>query len=104
MKIKDLVYEYLLAEPLFRERKNKDRGIVNLLMKKHGGLAAAIKQGVISKEAVTAIVQDYATYDRAWRQALEKNVDIRGKDYDEKDHLEAEKQRELGYNVPPLQP
>jgi hypothetical protein len=100
MKIKQAILDYLNEQPLFRERKNKDRGMVNLLMKKYGGLKKAIDEGLISKEAVIAIVQDYASMDRAWRQALEQNENLRGKDYDEKDHLEEKKLEELGYRAP----
>jgi hypothetical protein len=97
MKIKDRIIEYLEEQPLFRERSNKDRGIVNLLSKRHKALGAAIEQGIISKEEVTRIVQDYASMDRAWRQALEHNPALRGSDYAEKERLEQEKQIELGY-------
>lgn len=100
MSLKNLVISYLESEPQFRERKNKDRGMVNLLMRKYGGLERAIKGGLITKEQLTAIVQDYASLDRQWRQALELHPNLRGKDYDEKDHLEAKKLEELGYRTP----
>ncbi len=98
MTIKESVEDYLRAEPKFRERKNKDRGMVNMLMKRYGGLNEVIVAGVLSKDAIIAIVQDYATMDRSWRQALEHNPDLRGTDYDEKVRLEQEKQLELGYS------
>jgi len=89
------VYEYLVSEPKFRERKNKDRGLVNLLTERY----PALKD--VPKEHVVAAVQDYASMDRAWRQILsrETNAHLRGKDYDDKDELELEAQRNLGYNV-----
>lgn len=89
------VYEYLVSEPRFRERKNKDRGIVHLLRRRYPALAS------VPIEHVIAAVQDYATLDRAWRQILSRktNEHLRGKDYEDKDQLELEKQRDLGYNV-----
>lgn len=97
--IKDTVKEYLEVEPKFRERKNKDRGIVNLLMKRYSALKNAIDSGLIGKETLTAIVQDYASMDRAWRQILEQNQELRGKDYADKKRLEDQKLLELGYNI-----
>ena len=98
--IKDAIEKYLDDEPKFRERKNKDRGIVNLLMRRYGALRIAVESGAIGKDTVTAIVQDYASMDRAWRKTLEEVPRLRGSDYDEKDRLEAEKMVELGYNAP----
>jgi len=97
MKLKQQIIEYLETEPKFRERSCKDRGIVNLLMRRYAGLRAAIEQGFISKEVLIAAVQDYASMDRAWRQALEQNEHLRGSDYGEKDELERKKMEELGY-------
>jgi seryl-tRNA synthetase len=97
MSLKHLVENYLESQPLFRERKNKDRGIVNILISRHFKLGEAIRQGLLSKGQVTEIMQEYATMDRAWRQALEQHEELRGKDYDEKVRLEQEKQIQLGY-------
>lgn len=100
MKIKDLVISYLQGQPLFRERKNKDRGIVNLLIAQYPGISRAMSAGFLTKEQLTAIVQDYASMDRAWRKALEDHAELRGSDYDDKDELEARKMAELGYREP----
>jgi len=97
MSAKSQVEKYLEVEPLFRERKNKDRGIVNLLMKKYPSLKHCIEAGLIGKETLTAIVQDHSSMDRAWRQSLEHNPYLRGKDYNEKKILVQKKQIELGY-------
>lgn len=97
MNLKSQVEKYLENETLFRERKNKDRGIVNLLMKKYPSLKHCIESDFISKETITAIVQDYASMDRSWRQSLEHNEHLRGKDYDDKKVLAQKKQIELGY-------
>ena len=104
MSLKSKVLEYLEQEPKFRERKNKDRGLVNLLMKKYSGLEAAITTGIISKDSLIAMVQDYSSMDRSWRQALELDPRLRGSDYDEKETLMSRKMEELGYSVPPRRP
>lgn len=99
MTKKQKIIDYLEREPLFRERKNKDKGIVNLLRKQYRGLDEALLEHLITKDEVVAMLQDYAALDRAWRQALEKREDLRGSDYDDKAELEKEAQRSLGYNV-----
>lgn len=100
MSLKTLVKSYLEEQPLFRERKNKDRGIVNLLINRYG-LQHAIERGEITKDRIVSLVQDYATMDRQWRKTLEEYPEMRGNDYDEKDQLEYAKMAELGYNVKP---
>lgn len=101
MNVKNSILTYLEDQPLFRERSHKDRGIVNMLMRRYPTLADSIDHGALTKETVTAIVQDYATMDRAWRQALEQNEGLRGKDYGEKERLEQEKMIALGYGDGP---
>ena len=98
MSLKDLVKSYLEEQSLFRERKNKDRVIVNLLINRYG-LHHAIDRGEITKDRIVALVQDYASMDRAWRKTLEENPSLRGKDYDEKYELEIRTMAGLGYNV-----
>lgn len=97
MTLKTDVLGYLKTEPRFRERKNKDRGLVNLLTKKYPALGGLLREGIMSKDDLVAFVRDYATADRAWRQALEDNPPLRGKDYLEKDRLMQKKQLALGY-------
>ncbi len=97
MTIKTLVENYLEKQPLFRERKNKDHGIVNILMGRHYKLGEAIRTGQMTKGFVVELMQEYASMDRAWRQALEHDPNLRGKDYGEKEKLEQEHQIALGY-------
>lgn len=97
MTIKSTVEKYLKDDVRFRERHNKDRGIVNLLMRRYKHLDEIVRVGAITKDQLTEIVQDYASMDRAWRQALEHNPDLRGQDYDDKVMLEQQKQVKLGY-------
>lgn len=98
MSLYHLVEDYLKEQPLFRERRNKDRGIANLLINRYG-LHHAIQSGLLTKDRIIAIVQDYASMDRMWRKLLERYPEFRGKDYDDKDNLEVSKMVELGYRV-----
>ncbi len=91
--LKPQVLEYLESEARFRERKNKDRGLVNLLIKKYPVLEG------IDKSIMVDMVQDYNSMDRCWRKILEERHDLRGSDYGMKDELEQEAQRQLGYNI-----
>lgn len=100
MSQKIAIENYLKEEPKFRERRSKDRGLVNLLMKQYDSLRISIDRGIISKDTVIAIVQDYASMDRMWRKTLEEQPELRGSDYDNKDQFEAKKLVELGYRAP----
>lgn len=92
------VLKYLTEEPRFRERKNKDRGIINLLtQKRYRKIGDLLADGTLSKEMLTEFVKDYATVDRLWRQSLEENPKLRGADYNEKVFLEQKRQMSLGY-------
>lgn len=105
MSAKDIILETLESNPAFRERSRKDNGLVILLARKHAlTIGVALTANLFTRDDLIAFVQDYATYDRAWRQALERNPALRGSDYDSKDELEAKKMEELGYNVPPTTP
>src|SRR3990167_8174080 len=99
MSLRNLVQDYLEEQPLFRERKNKDRGIVNLLIHKYG-LGYLIESGHITKDMLTTIVQEYASMDRMWRLSLKNQPRLRGSDYNDKEELEYKAQEILGYNVP----
>jgi hypothetical protein len=99
MSQKNLIENYLENDKSFRERSNKDKGIVDLLINKYG-LFYLINQRMITKDTLVDMVQDYASMDRSWRYILEHNPQLRGKDYDDKDRLEAEKMEALGYNRP----
>ena len=87
--LRDMVEEFLVEAPMFRERIHKDRGIVHLLIKRNGMPE--------DKKKLVKFVHDYASADRSWRQILEDRKDLRGKDYAEKAQLVEKKRRELGY-------
>ena len=89
--LKQLVKDYLIREPHFRERHAKDRGIANLLIEKYNL--------DISKEKLTEIIQDANSMDRYWRMIMNENPELRGNDYDTKDIVESRKEMELGYET-----
>ena len=91
--IKQDVIENLERIPAFRERKNKNKYIALILEAKYATRFGA------SMNTLEALICDAASYDRAWRQALEQRPDLRGSDYEKKDDLENKKLEELGYNV-----
>lgn len=82
---------YLENEPRARERRNKDRAIVNLLLKHYPSLAS------VKKEILVEFVKDHNTLDRSWRQLLQEYPRLRGSDYDQKEVLVQQKRIELGY-------
>lgn len=87
------VLEYLQNEPKFRERHNKDRGIVNLLQLKYRTLLD------IPKETLVAFIQDANSMDRYWRKLTGEHPEIRGNDYNTKKIVEQRKEIELGYEA-----
>ena len=91
--LKNLVKNYLETEPRFRERKNKTRGLVNLLIKRYPAIEG------IPKQILEDVCADFASMDRSWRQTLEHYPHLRGSDYGDKEVLEQEKQVELGYQI-----
>lgn len=82
---------YLKEEPRFRERMAKDRGIVNLLIKRYPSLET------IDKKILVDMVKDYNSMDRYWRMILAERKDLRGTDYDTKEKVSQEYQIGLGY-------
>lgn len=84
---------YLQAQPKARERKNKDRAIVNLLIKDNPQLA------LVDKDTLIKAIRDYTSYDRQWRKILDEHEALRGSDYGDKEQLEQEAQIALGYGA-----
>ena len=82
---------YLENEIRFRERKNKNRGIINLLREKYPIFNS------FSKEQLIDFILDFTTCDRHWRKILFEEPNLRGTDYDEKKKLSQEMQLGLGY-------
>lgn len=84
--------QYLTEEPKARERCNKDRAIVNILVYKHGLVD-------IDRVKLTNFVKDYASLDREWRRLLAEKPALRGTDYDDGKKLEQEYILNAGYEV-----
>lgn len=89
--MKEEVINYLKSDERFRQRKNKWKGIANLLVKKYNL--------DIDPKKLMDIIADASSMDRVWRDTLLNNESLRGSDYLEGEKLAIEKQRELGYNV-----
>ena len=89
--MKDKILEYLENEPRFRERKNKNKGIANLINKKY--------KDIIPENLRDSIIDDILSADRYWRWWLEdgKRPDLRGKDYNTKNVIMSKAENKLGY-------
>ena len=90
------IYRYLQAEPQARERRSKDRAIVNLLIRNY----PLLKE--IPKETLIKVVQDFNSFDRYWRLITGLHPELRGRDYNgdgfkSKEQLEQEYQIGRGY-------
>lgn len=84
------IENYLREDARFRERKNKNKGIANLVSKKYGI--------VIPQDKRDVIIADILGADRYWRLLLSEYKELRGSDYGTKDILEQKKEIELGYS------
>lgn len=91
MKISKEVIKYIKDEPRFRERKNKNRGLANILLRLH----PIIKD--VKPEIFAYIIGEVLTMDRTWRKFLAENPDYRGKDYGDRERLMEKAMVELGY-------
>jgi hypothetical protein len=88
------VKKYLEADPRFRERTNKNKGLANMIIMKYSQ-----RLNGIDRDLLAEICTKFSSADRSWRDILKKNPNLRGTDYDEKAELEEQKQSELGYKV-----
>lgn len=84
-----MLKEYLIKEPLARERKNKDKAIANLLINKY--------KLTVERDLLSKLFKEFNSLDREWRQLLEKNEELRGLDYWDKEKLINIKRKGLGY-------
>lgn len=85
------ILEYLKEDSRFRERRNKNKGIANMLKEKYSVLSE------VNREIVLDIIGDCINWERQWRDILLKNESLRGSDYNQKEILEQTKMLELGY-------
>lgn len=75
----------------FRERRNKNYGIAEILIKEH-----ALN---VNAKRLEEIIVEYASLDRQWREVTKDHPHLRGSDYEDRVRLMQEKQIELGYEV-----
>ncbi len=87
----DEIKGHLERNPAARLRRKKNRFLAWLLERKFN---TQMGIGVASLEDLLVAA---ASYDRAWRQVLQHEPQLRGADYGEKDEVEQEKELELGY-------
>lgn len=87
------IKNYLEREPRARERREHQRGMVNLLLDKYPDLFP------VPKDKLVDFCHDFESYCRIWRKVLSENPQLQGKDYKDKSDLEIEKQKQLGYNI-----
>ena len=93
MTLYEEIKGHLEKRPLARERSMKNKFLAVLLLKKYEGeMQTGVTDGIIER-----LIVDASSYDRAWRQVLQHEPQLRGTDYDEKAMLEQEKELELGY-------
>lgn len=97
--MKEKVYNMLVNIPWTRERSRRMEGITKLLTAHR--MWDETHHTSISLYDLTTFASNAATADRAWRDILEENEELRGSDYGEKDRLEEEKMEELGYSPTP---
>lgn len=91
--------EYLKENPEARERKNKNKVISKMVWDRYTYCTEVAGTNTISKKHISDMVGEILNLDRKWRLILKENPELRGTDYGDKEMLEVEKQRELGYNV-----
>ena len=85
------IKQYLEKYPKGRERESKNRFIAWILEQKYEHIDR------VSIDSIEILIVDASSYDRAWRQVLQYEPELRGTDYNKKDILEQKKELELGY-------
>lgn len=113
------ILEKLKQNKNFRERKQKDKFLTILALRKFGAMSHQFEKGdtveivvthrhengdiktqvKLDREDFAKVVQLERSYDRAWRKVLEEREDLRGTDYQDKEKLENDKLVELGYRT-----
>lgn len=83
------IYQFLQENEWARERRNKDKAIVEMLSVKYPNIQTETQK--------VNFVKDFTSYDRIWRLILSENPVIRGKDYLTKDAMEQAFEMSVGY-------
>ena len=84
------IYQFLQENEWARERRNKDKAIVEMLSVKYPNIQTETQK--------VNFVKDFTSYDRIWRLILSENPVIRGKDYLTKDAMEQAFEMSVGYS------
>lgn len=87
--MRETIKKHLEDNTSFRERRNKNKGIAELVAKKYGIY--------IPEDQKADFVTDIMNADRYWRMELSENPAVRGSDWKTKDEMEQKKVMELGY-------
>jgi len=66
MNLNDEVTKYFKEEPLFRKKKNKTRGIVNVLIRLHPALKKQVIERNLTKDLLVQIFDEYILISRIW--------------------------------------
>lgn len=90
--IYDQIKKHLEKHSYARERKFRDRALVDMLLEKHGDGSMFFPTGKLE-----AFARDFESYSRMWRLVLQENEELRGEDYGDKVVLEQREQIKLGY-------
>lgn len=93
-KVRKAVVELILNNPRARERKNRNKAVGSIIIKKYNLL--------ISQDVMADIVRDIESGTRAWRDFLLNYPEYRGSDYDDKIKYDQEHKLVLGY-IPGLE-
>ena len=84
------VKNYLEREPKARERHNRSRAIVNLLLEDYPDFMPL-------KDKLISAIHSADSYDRLFRKVQSECPELQGEDYSTKKIVEQRKQIELGY-------
>ena len=88
----EVILEHLKSYPAFRERKNKNRWLAGIVLKKYG-----VEITPKLRDQLADFAGDILNGDRYWRLHTNEYPDLRGTDWETKVAVEQEKQIELGY-------
>lgn len=96
MKIYDLIKHCLETSPSARERRFRDKYLMTLILKKHGYEGYS----VIPANEALEIAKDYVSFERIWRDVVQREPHLRGQDHSDGKALSQKFQiKDLGYEV-----
>lgn len=90
--MRETILDYLQKYPEFRERRNKNKWIAGIVLKKYG-----VEITPELKSQLSHLGTDLMNADRYWRMHTAETPQLRGNDWETKDVVEQNKEIELGY-------